>query len=82
MKTIAEAWLSYRLNMPRVCGLTQLRETRRAFYAGAAAYYGILMEMANSNASDDIGATLTGQLHGELAAFQQLIGTSAEDTLP
>ena len=41
-KTLAASWLSYAAILPATASTTQVRETRRAFYAGAQAFLGIV----------------------------------------
>jgi hypothetical protein len=53
-RTIAEQWNEYRSRvMPRTVGETQLRETRRAFYAGAQA----LQQVMTHGVSDEADMT-------------------------
>ena len=43
--TIGEAWASYREQVvPREAHAVQIEETKRAFYAGAAAMFGAMLE--------------------------------------
>ena len=46
MKRLEQEWLSYRAKViPAGAGEVQVEESRRAFYAGAASLYGVVMNM-------------------------------------
>jgi hypothetical protein len=48
MKRLEPEWLSYRRQVvPRDAGGVQVEECRRAFYAGAAALYAVVMGIAS-----------------------------------
>lgn len=52
-ESIAAAWESYRLDLLYDAPPVQIQETRRAFYAGAAALLGVQQNMATTLSDDD-----------------------------
>lgn len=70
MRTIQAVWDKYQKDvLPQGCSQIQLQETRRAFYAGAAAVLGITLELAVIDIDDDAGAAIIEGLHVESANF-------------
>jgi len=52
-KRLAKQWQEYRERvMPAEAGLTQVRETRRAFYGGAAVLLGIVLRDVSPSGAD------------------------------
>jgi hypothetical protein len=67
---IREEWESYqRAVLPKDAGKTQKLETRRAFYAGAAAFYKIVFEIGDANSPEDKGVDVLESLAEELQRF-------------
>ncbi len=71
MKTVAELWQSYANDvLPKHASATQRRETRRAFYAGAQAFFGAIVAGLSEGAEpteEDVQSLDT--LHEEFKAF-------------
>jgi hypothetical protein len=85
MKTaFIEEWNSYcrEILYPAGAGEIQCIETRRAFYAGAAAMLGMVSRIAAAAPDEDAGAAVLEKLSGELRAYQQTVGTAAERGRP
>lgn len=72
--TVAEQWTSYLTKVvPNGASPTQIQETRRAFYAGAAGMYLIL---ADPDVSDERIEQHLTDLEAELRAFMEQIGVT------
>jgi hypothetical protein len=71
VKTIAQRWEEFRgWVMPPGVHESQVREMRRAFYAGFHASLMAGLEMADeSGPNDDVGATMIQRLHEECQRF-------------
>lgn len=52
MKTIADEWTSFTRVLPVGVGATQYKETRRAFYAGCAAMFGLMVNASEIESMD------------------------------
>lgn len=77
-QTFADEWKSYydTLLAPINTGANQVQETRRAFYAGAAAMLGAISRAsAECGDDEDAGAAVIEKLHQELVAFSSKVGT-------
>lgn len=69
MKTIFDQWRSYERDIvPAAASAVQREECRRAFYAGAAALFGLVMAAVEPKNEDDCEVNLA-QLDAELSAF-------------
>ena len=67
MKTISEAWNTYRAKVvPENCSLIQSMETRRAFYAGAQSLLVIVKTIGEDIISEDHGIAILEALQEEL----------------
>jgi hypothetical protein len=65
-------WVSYsRQVLPRDAPAVQRIETRRAFYAGAAAMHAILRALGEDDVSEDDGVDVIEETLRELKAFSQ-----------
>ena len=77
MKLIETEWLKYRdAVIPKAAGATQLLETRRAFYAGAWAFYSLLMnslEPGTDETPKDL--ELMAKLDAEMREFRRAVET-------
>lgn len=72
--TIKEAWESLESMILQNAGPVQKKEMRRAFYAGAQAFLGILLNHLDDNNSDEVtemDMSLMDSLHDELKQFAQ-----------
>ena len=70
MKTIREQWEEFRgKTMPHTVGMTQLTETKRAFYAGAAAMLFGMVELGQSKLSEDEGAKKLDEYQAEIMNY-------------
>jgi len=70
-------WESYlRRVFDRPPSLVQQTETQRAFYAGAAALFQLVMQ--GTEGTEDEGEANLSALQGELQAFADRVGTPAE----
>lgn len=68
MNTLQALWQSYADDvLPKDAPTVQRIETRRAFYAGAQAFFGVMTNMAD--ASDDAGVAVLEGLRQELRSF-------------
>lgn len=77
--TVGMGWDTYMARVvPRGAPPEQIRETRRAFYAGAGHLVGILDTIASDAISEDLGVQILDRLHAELRAYVQTVGTAAE----
>jgi hypothetical protein len=69
--TLAQQWQKFRTEiLPLHCGMIQLIETRRAFYAGAAACMSINCQMADE-ATEEEGVAILDSVAAELKQFGQ-----------
>lgn len=69
-RRIGEGWESYRAGVvPFDAPAVQVRETRKAFYAGAWAALNLLLELGRDSLSEDEGARALEALHEECRAF-------------
>ena len=75
MNTIQDHWFDYRKSvMPKGCSDIQIRETRRAFYAGAATMLSVMDEIAGLGShSKEEDAIRT--IENDLQTFHDGIGT-------
>lgn len=81
--TLLDEWRSYRGEvLPRNAPAVQVRETRRAFYAGAAAWFGLMLRAADQPGDEptEVELSRVDALNAELEAFGKAIGTPAEDS--
>lgn len=73
MNTLQSQWQSYADNvLPKDAPTVQRIETRRAFYAGAGAFFG-LMTGDVCDVSDDAGVAMIENWRQELAAFNAAV---------
>lgn len=70
MKTIREAWDLYKEKIPSTASETQLRETKKAFYAGALGFTMVFHK--------DLGYDHWMALNEELCKFQQDVEAGRE----
>lgn len=74
---IAKAWASYRQRVvPTNAGQVQVEETRRGFYAGAAAVFGSVIDQLSpgdeiTDADVAVLETIQRELDEHIASFQQ-----------
>lgn len=69
LKSLFTQWQSYQAKVvPKGAPLVQREECRRAFYAGAAAMFGLALEATVPQDEDECEANLA-RLHAELEAF-------------
>lgn len=67
---LREEWESYRRDvMPKDAGHSQKLETRRAFYAGAAAFYKLVYGIGDRKVTEDQGVAVLESLADELQRF-------------
>lgn len=72
MKVIERAWNSYRQLLPADASEAQLRETRQAFYAGAAILFEALMLVLDpGDEATEADMQRIRDVHAELRAFGQ-----------
>lgn len=70
MKTVREQWESYRRQVvPAGAMPIQVMVCRRAFYAGAEAFFALTLNVSGDDISDDAGAEYLETLRQELQAF-------------
>lgn len=71
MRRLESEWASYRAAVvPKDAGGIQVEETRRAFYAGAAALYSVVMRMLEPGAeATDQDVLNMAELNVELLEF-------------
>jgi hypothetical protein len=70
MNTIKENWLSYAKQvMNPKAGLSQVKETQQAFYAGSVTVLKILTEIASGEYSDAAGVQIMDGLHQECLMY-------------
>lgn len=80
---IAKAWASYRERvLPKNAGPVQVEETRRGFYAGAAAVFGSVVEQLSpgeeiTEADLALLDSIKAELDEYLASFKARNGLSA-----
>lgn len=68
--TAAEQWRDYlRRVVPATAHTTQVKETRRAFYAGFEAALRLAWEIGEEKISEDAGVGILQGLHEECALF-------------
>ena len=68
IESVAQAWDDYRaIVMPKNAGPTQVKECRRAFYAGAETLFAMTRLLEPAFIPDD--AAYVANLHDELIAF-------------
>ena len=72
MKRLEKEWVSYRDSVvPKDASAVQLEETRRAFYAGAAAIHSVIMRMLEPGAeATESDVANMQELYGELLRFR------------
>ncbi len=75
MKLLETEWMSYRnAVIPRGAPSVQLTESRRAFYAGAAAFYSIVLNrMTPGSEPSDEDVALMRKLDQELKDFRRRV---------
>ena len=75
MKLLETEWINYRnAVVPRDAGSTQLTESRRAFYAGAWAFYSLLMHSLEPGLEDTPNdLALMEKLDAEMREFQSRV---------
>jgi len=77
MKQLKMEWETYRhLVMPPQAGPDQFLETRRAFYAGAKAMFGLISEISDPKTGPEATQSELERIHGladELEEFNQRI---------
>lgn len=68
--TVFEIWSLYRTEvLYAVTNPVQIEETRRGFYAGAAAILDLLLRVSPEEVSEDQGVEMLQALHDEIKAF-------------
>lgn len=72
-ETLAEIWDSYRAILPPNASRTQVVETKRAFYAGAAAFFDLMSNAAAGSPTDEAGAAAIEAIYQEAVAFAQSV---------
>ena len=76
---IREQWEGYRRNvMPTARPAIQIIESRRAFYAGAQAALGLMLELSEDSVTLDDGADRFQALLEECAAFGAHVGAGGD----
>jgi hypothetical protein len=75
MNIIESQWESYRLQvLPVDASRTQVRETKRAFFAGAAGVMAIMRNLAAAESfSDDVAEQILIEADTALREFNQLV---------
>ncbi len=69
-----EAWRDYQeMVIPDNAGLTQIEETRRAFYAGAATVAGFMMNWSSMDLAPKDGAAAIDSLTAQIETFIETI---------
>lgn len=64
------AWLTYQRDViPKDAPTVQYEECRRAFYAGAAALFGLVTQVGEDAVSEEAGAAFLDQINQELQAY-------------
>ena len=74
--TLAQQWESFRrqILVPAGAGHVQVMETRRAFYAGASAFFDLALRFDDD---DDKAAAQLSAINDEMEAFSKQIGKTA-----
>ena len=68
--TVFDMWTTFRSEVLReITNPIQIEETRRGFYAGAAAMLDLMVRVAPDDVSEDQGVEMLEALHQELRAF-------------
>lgn len=76
--TLAEAWKTYReMAVSPTAGPTQVHETKKAFYAGAAVCLMVLQRIGDDDISEDLGVAIIERLHQESRAFVEAVSALA-----
>jgi hypothetical protein len=72
-RTLAKDWRDFydSILKPINAPILQQVEMRRAFYAGAAAMFGLMMQVSADSVSEDEGERLLERLSAELDAFAE-----------
>lgn len=74
MHTIKKQWESYNTEVvPRQAGITQRKETRRAFYAGATAMAGIQEVISRPEVTEAAAIKIIESAYQELRDFADLL---------
>jgi hypothetical protein len=69
-KSIKSEWESYRTQvLPKHAPPIQIMECRRAFYAGAEAFFRCVFDVSGADVSEDAGAEYLETLNQELQRF-------------
>ena len=72
MKYIEKGWNSYRALLPKDAGEVQIRETRQAFYGGAAIMFEAMMRMLDPGEEPtDADMQRMADIQNELSEFGQ-----------
>lgn len=81
---LAEAWQSYRdeILVPARAGALQIRETRRAFYAGALTVLAACERIGEPDIPERDGMQVLSGIKRELALYKESIGTPEEMITP
>jgi hypothetical protein len=67
---IAEGWKTYRRQVvPDGANSIQIRETRRAFYAGAAWLLSLAGALGEDDTPEDVGVEILNGIHEEITRF-------------
>lgn len=75
MNTLKEAWEDYRRKVvPKTAGENQVIETRRAFYAGAAAMFSLFALTREQSVNKAAAAAFLEGLRQECLAFSDDVG--------
>jgi hypothetical protein len=68
--TVFEIWRTYKDEvLTKVTNPVQIEETRRGFYAGAAAMLDLMLHVSPDDVSEDRGVEILQALHEEIKAF-------------
>ena len=79
MRTIRDHWMEYRIGvLPKTAPQVQVTECRRAFFAGAMAFFTLMNEASADPKSEEQGAAELEKLHQELMGFYANVGTENE----
>ncbi len=75
MNRVKELWQSYQKILPKDAGITQIIETRRAFYAGASAlFYLILNKLEPGTEETENDLKMMDEIDQELREFAKSDG--------
>lgn len=78
---IDKAWEDYRqLVVPHTAGETQIRETRRAFYAGALLVFEAINTIGEDHVSENTGVDILAQIARECGAFKAEMAALARES--